>query len=196
MHRKFDVPKANGASVELYRKAERFITVTGRELGSAATTLANIDALLDATLAELDEVKKTKKRQPKHDLAKLIKDGCGQDFGGDRSRAVWYVINQLLRRGRATDDIVAILLDRDNGISAHIYDQPAPTNTRDSRSRRRRPSSPLGLPSSSRTATACPTAIVANAMIALRADTALSGAFAFDDMMQTQMLIANPAARA
>ena len=125
MHRKFDVPNANGASVELYRKAERFITVTGRELGSAATTLANIDALLDATLAELDGVKK-KKRKPKHDLAKLIKDGCGQDFGGDRSRAVWYVINQLLRQGSAADDIVAILLDRGNGISSHIYDQPHP----------------------------------------------------------------------
>ena len=125
MHRKFDVPNADGASVELYRKAERFITVTGRELGSAATTLANIDALLDATLAELDGVKK-KKRKPKHDLAKFIKDGCGQDFGGDRSRAVWYVINQLLRQGSAADDIVAILLDRGNGISSHIYDQPHP----------------------------------------------------------------------
>jgi hypothetical protein len=125
MHRKFDVPNANGASVELYRKAERFITVTGQELGGAATTLANIDALLDATEAELDDEKK-KKLKPKHDLGKLIKDGCGQDFGGDRSRAVWYVINRLLKQGRAADDIVAVLLDRGNGISSHIYDQPHP----------------------------------------------------------------------
>jgi hypothetical protein len=92
VHRVLPMPNANGAKVELYRKATRFITVTGRELG-AATTLANIDPLLDQTLAELD---RKPPKPAKHDLDKLIKDGCGDDFGGDRSRAVWYVIHALL----------------------------------------------------------------------------------------------------
>src|SRR5262249_52148445 len=52
--------------------------------------------------------------------------GCGDDFGGDRSRAVWYVINQLIKSGHDQNYIVAVLLDRNNGISAHIYDQPNP----------------------------------------------------------------------
>jgi hypothetical protein len=122
IHRKLSIPNANGVSVELYRRAERFITVTGRELG-AASMLANIDGLLDQTLAELAR-KPTK--PPKRDLDSLIKNGCGEDFGGDRSRAVWYVINQLLKQGRAPDDIVAILLDRANGISQHVHGQPRP----------------------------------------------------------------------
>jgi hypothetical protein len=127
IHRKLDVPNANGASVELYRRAERFITVTGVQIGEAAK-IAKIDELLDQTLAELDghEIKTPKPKKPKHDLDEIIKNGCGLNFGGDRSRAVWYVINQLLKQGRAADDIVAILLDRANGISQHVYDQPRP----------------------------------------------------------------------
>jgi hypothetical protein len=121
VHRKLSVPNANGMSCELYRKAERYITITGQQIGTT-TELANINELIDATLAELGG----KGGGRKHDLDSLIKDGCGDDFGGDRSRAVWYVINQLLWQGRSVDDIVAVLLNRDNGISAHIYDQSKP----------------------------------------------------------------------
>jgi uncharacterized protein DUF3631 len=132
LHRKFTVP---GMSVELYRKAERYICITGRELSTSMTELANIDALLDDLLAELDGTKQKKSTTNgagttaagrKHDLDSLIKDGCGEDFGGDRSRAVWYVINTLLKQGKTADDVVAVLLERSNGISAHIYDQPKP----------------------------------------------------------------------
>jgi hypothetical protein len=154
IHRELNVPNANGASVELYRRAERFITVTGIQIGDAAK-MVKIDALLDQTLAELD---KNPPKPRKHDLAKLIKDGCGQDFDGDRSRAVWYVINQLLRQGRAT-----ATLSRSCSIAA-TASQPtstisrALTNTRASKLRRRRPSLSSGLPNSSKTAKACPTA--------------------------------------
>jgi hypothetical protein len=86
--------------------------------------------------AELDaakkEARKTKTRadgegeKRKHDLDSLIKNGCGTDFGGDRSRATWYVIHQLIKRGKSDDEIVAILLDPANGISAHTLDQSNP----------------------------------------------------------------------
>jgi hypothetical protein len=45
---------------------------------------------------------------------------------GQRSGRVWWVINEMLRRGHAPDAIVKVLLERSNGISAHIYDQPKP----------------------------------------------------------------------
>jgi putative DNA primase/helicase len=130
LHRKLPVPNADDMSCEFYRKAERFITITGNQIGDA-TELANIDALLDKTLAELERAKKEKPKpkdpKPKqHDLDSLIKDGCGEDFGGDRSRAVWFVIHALLKQGRAADDIVTLLLDRQNGISAHIYEKSNP----------------------------------------------------------------------
>src|SRR5262249_22615360 len=115
-------------------KADRYITITGNQINKA-TELANIDALIDETLAELEGTKE-KQGKPsgngsaaephKRDLDSLIKDGCGEDFGGDRSRAVWFVINTLLKQGRAVDEIIAVLLERSNGISAHIYDQPKP----------------------------------------------------------------------
>lgn len=128
VHRKFNV--VDGVSCELYRKATRYITVTGNQIGEAAA-LSNIDGLIDGLLEELDGARQTKAgngadadANPKRDLASLIKDGCGTDFGGDRSRATWHVVNQLLRHGKTADEIVAIIIDPANGISAHCLDQP------------------------------------------------------------------------
>jgi hypothetical protein len=52
LHNAFPVPDTNGVSCELYRRAERYIAVTGQQIGSA-TTLANIDGLLDELHATL-----------------------------------------------------------------------------------------------------------------------------------------------
>ena len=52
LHRKLQVHNANGVSCELYRKAERYITVTGEQIGDVAS-LAEIDVCLDAVLHEL-----------------------------------------------------------------------------------------------------------------------------------------------
>jgi hypothetical protein len=121
LHRKFAVPRANGVSVEIYRNAQRYITITGVQIGDVFK-LANIDTQADAIAAQLGGKTESNGR----DLEALIRDGCGGDFGGDRSRAVWYVIHQLLKQGRPADEIVAVLLERGNGISAHIYDQKHP----------------------------------------------------------------------
>jgi hypothetical protein len=130
LHRKFPVPKADGMSVEIYRNAERYITVSGAQIGDASQ-LANIDAQADAVASKLGDTNQAEAAEKaetskRHDLDSLIRDGCGDDFGGNRSRAVWYAINQLLKQGRSVDDIVELLLDRANGISAHVYDQANP----------------------------------------------------------------------
>jgi hypothetical protein len=59
-------------------------------------------------------------------LDKVIKDGCYEDFNDDRSNAVWFVVNEMLRRQHKPEEIVAVLLDRDNRVSEHIYDQDSP----------------------------------------------------------------------
>jgi hypothetical protein len=134
LHRKFNVPGTDGVSVEIYRGAERYITITGLQIDGAIKQLADIDGPSDAVASDLDGKKQTQTSSngahtpgdKKHDLDSLIKDGCGQDFGGDRSRATWYVIHALLKQGRAPDDIVAILINPANGISAHCLDQSRP----------------------------------------------------------------------
>jgi len=134
IHRKQAVPNANGMSVESYRRAERFITVTGDTLPGAAIQLADIDALMDDVVAKLDAATKKAKAKPGHaksrakklDLDDLIRNGEQGYFGGDRSRAVWYVVCTMLRRGDSSQAIVATLLDRGNKISEHVYDQAKP----------------------------------------------------------------------
>src|SRR5262249_24684684 len=65
-------------------------------------------------------------RKKKLDLDDLIRNGESGHFGGDRSRAVWFVINRLLELGKSVDEIVAILIEPANGISAHCLDQSDP----------------------------------------------------------------------
>src|SRR5262245_59075197 len=130
LHRKFSVPKANGMSIEIYRRAERYITISGNQFGETAE-LVNIDTEIDTVASKLDSGKQQKESsgesKPKqHDLDSLIRNGCGGDFGGDRSRAVWYVIHQLLKRGDDPEHIIATILNRGNCISEHVYDQPRP----------------------------------------------------------------------
>jgi hypothetical protein len=130
VHRKFNVPNANGMSCELYRKANRYITITGNQIGVAAE-MVNIDTLLDETLADLDGENPStngagQSPRREHNLDSLIKDGCGEDFGGDRSKAVWYLVHQLLGQGSSADDVVAVLTNPNLGISAHVLDQPHP----------------------------------------------------------------------
>lgn len=47
-------------------------------------------------------------------------------YGGDRSKAVFSVCCALVRCGWTATEISAVLLNRDNAISSHIYDQTDP----------------------------------------------------------------------
>jgi predicted P-loop ATPase len=132
VHRKQAVE--NGGTLETYRRAERYIVMTGDALPGSAMTLENIDNNIDEVVAELDAVKKKNKKSKasnadaedishEDEIEDIIKNGCGGRFEGDRSRAVWFVINELLRRGFYEELIETRLLDKDNRISEHVYDQ-------------------------------------------------------------------------
>ncbi len=54
LHCKSPVPDTGGIVCELFRKATRFITITGQQIEGSANELVNIDAQLDALHKELN----------------------------------------------------------------------------------------------------------------------------------------------
>jgi predicted P-loop ATPase len=134
VHRKQAVPGANGMTIETYRRAERFIVVTGDVLPGTPDVLAPGDALIDEIVSKLDAAARKAKsqkggkraRKQQLDVDDVVRNGEQGLFGGDRSKAVWWIVNELLRRGETPTAIVATLLDRNNKISQHVYDQANP----------------------------------------------------------------------
>jgi hypothetical protein len=60
------------------------------------------------------------------EVQRAIKTGDASKYGGDRSALVWMVACSCVRAGLSDDEIATILLNRDNEISKHIYDQHTP----------------------------------------------------------------------
>ena len=112
----------------IYSNCERFCTIITYQISPKPDRLAYIDAVADQIVAEFNAAKQAKQQKPVlrslqphgRDLADIIKNGCGTRFGSDKSRAVWFVIHALLDKGRTTDEIAAVLVDPDNGISQHL----------------------------------------------------------------------------
>ena len=134
LHRK--LPVTNGVSVEVYRKAERCIVITGNPLPkSNGAGIVSIDEHLDATVAELEAKKASvKQNTPREEspggggdkLERIIRCGENGEFKGDRSRAVWWVVCEMLRQNCVDTAIVSTLLDRANKISDHVNTQAKP----------------------------------------------------------------------
>jgi len=59
-------------------------------------------------------------------LRRAILKGDASKYGNDRSKLVWHIACALARRQWSEDSIVQILLNRQYGCAAHIYDQANP----------------------------------------------------------------------
>jgi hypothetical protein len=60
-------------------------------------------------------------------LERMIRDGPTEgEFKSNRSGAVWWVINEMLRQNSPSSAILSTLLDRNNKISEHLYAQSKP----------------------------------------------------------------------
>ena len=137
------------------------------------------------------EARKARAKRRKLDLDDVIKNGEQGLFGNDRSRALWWVINEMLRRGKTDDEIVAVLLDKGNKISEHVYDQkqtPEVYARRQVRQARGEASWTLE--------TMSPKGAIygnlANVMIAMRKDFELRVALSFDEMLRQAVLLRPP----
>jgi hypothetical protein len=122
VHRKHS--KVNGTvSVETYRQATRYITITGNPLPGALAQLCNIDATINAVVAELDANKKKGKPKTakaddddKVDLPlnlRLMLHAQGDQPAGyhSRSELLWAFINEALRKSIEENAIVAVIFD-------------------------------------------------------------------------------------
>jgi len=204
------VSGANGMSIETYRNCARYITVTGDALPGVNNTCANIDALLDEVVAELDAQEKGEQGEPKSqpklkpkrkfDLDDIIKNG-GQgyfknktDGTVNRNVAAWWTINELLRRNKSADEIVATMLDPDHKIGDHYRDHPAGAEITLRRHIReaRQAQEDDWRERAIRGEKGQILGILANALLALREDRRLHDALVFDEMMMQPMIVHLP----
>ena len=134
------VKAANGVTVEIYRKAERYIVMTGNALPEAPAVLADLDTIMDEVFAELDGSAKQHDRDYanaefedlKPDDPRLKKldakwialgyrgEGIAVTYAGDRSRAVMAFACECFRADIAEDIIAACLMQWK--IGDHIRD--------------------------------------------------------------------------
>jgi hypothetical protein len=122
VHRKLQTE--DGGSVECYRKATRYITMSFWQI-SESETLPNVDALIDRITAQYgpkktNKTEKTQKTQktdediPVETLS-VIQHGAAE---GRRSEAFMGVVAELKRCGLTVDDIEALLSKHPNRIAA------------------------------------------------------------------------------
>jgi hypothetical protein len=129
IHRKFWFDRKTGAGLELYRHAERFITVSGREVGSCAK-LPPFDDFIDTMLARYDGAEGEAKNRSNAfdfnnagpqsqsnpqsiDYDEVIKNGAPE---GQRSELFQACVWHLAAKGKSPEEIIAELALHPNGI--------------------------------------------------------------------------------
>jgi hypothetical protein len=125
IHRKF---KVEAGSLEIYRKATRFITITGAQFDAEFGTLINIDDALNEAFLQLCGPRETgTPRKPRKgngngagDLGELIRDGAPI---GERSEQFFRVVATLKDRGLSVDEIESFLANHPAGIAEKYRDR-------------------------------------------------------------------------
>jgi hypothetical protein len=113
--RKFKIPNAtNGAAIEVYRKTNRYIIISGAQI-SGGDELPNIDAVLDDIARRFDAPKSAAKHSYSADIDSLIKNGAPR---GTRSEMFSRVVWALASHGYSLDDIHKKLVAHPDGIAS------------------------------------------------------------------------------
>lgn len=133
IHRKLAVPGPEGGSVEPYRNAARYIVVTGCATEESAGGMVDIDAVMDAALAELDPAPEPRpepvgerpRERPRYDdgprrelpadLERLIREGAPE---GQRSEAFMHAVGWLKDYGWSPAAIASLLAQYPGGIGS------------------------------------------------------------------------------
>jgi hypothetical protein len=126
VHRKWNVEgERDGAAIEIYRCAERYITVTGQQIGDC-TALASANGLLEHIQAHYDG--KSGAKGDGHDFNDAGKQGAAFDYddvirngapvGSDVSAVFHSVVGHLRVQGMSLEEIVEELGRHAGGIGA------------------------------------------------------------------------------
>jgi hypothetical protein len=117
-HTNYKIEGQDGAKVEIYRGAVRYITVSGLEIGHCIA-LPKIDALIDKLVAQQGEQHAEASRQNNFELGNrgindLIRNGVPER---QRSEMFQSVIFRLANAGLSIDNIEEALAEHPNGIA-------------------------------------------------------------------------------
>ncbi len=114
-HRAFSIAGREGAGVEVYRRATRYITVSGLEQGHC-TKLVNIDALINNIVAQHDNAAKQEHLSGNgfNDISEIIRNGAPET---QRSEAFARVVWSLAGQGLNADEVETELRKYPNGIA-------------------------------------------------------------------------------
>ena len=122
-HTRYKFPGHNGVGIELYRRAVRYITVSGLQIGKC-DTLPNIDALIDSLASEhggtkfADVATQADFQFSKRGINDLIRHGAPER---QRSEAFQGVVWRLANCGHTIDEIEQILAAHPNGIAKKYH---------------------------------------------------------------------------
>jgi hypothetical protein len=123
VHRKFTFDRKTGAGVELYRGAERYITISGLEIGHCAE-LPPFDDFIDTILARHNGppggLDFNDAGPQSSDYDNLIRNGAAE---GERSESFQRVVWHRAGQGRTPDEIASELARHPNGIGRKYADR-------------------------------------------------------------------------
>lgn len=126
VHRNQAVPDTDGSRLETYRRATRYIVVTGLQLAGSYEELADIDAVIDTTVERLD-----RKPEPEPgpfdfggdlppELDRLVRQGVPES---KRSEAFHHAVCWLKDLDYTVEGIEALLSRHPNGIAEKYQDR-------------------------------------------------------------------------